>query len=339
MKEYDYTLVDTYINTNTKMKTICPNGHIYEVRLSSFKEGNRCPKCKQVTFETVKSNVEKMGFELLTEKENYTNTSMKLKVKCCNGHIQEKRYDSFLANKGCWICRNENKKLKYEEVKQYLEKEGYVLLSKEYENNSIPLVIKCPNGHEYETTFSTFKQGGRCKTCYHENLRVDYEEVKQCFEKEGYKLLEENYVNSKTKMKTLCPNGHIHYVSFGNFKYSENRCLKCQENSISKGEMRIKTVLENMNVDFIQQYRFKDCKDKRELPFDFYIPTKNIVIEFDGEQHFREKDKFGGLEGFATTIIHDCIKNNFCEENQIKLIRIPYWEIDNIESILKQQII
>lgn len=338
LKEYGYTLQDNYINVNTKIKTICPNGHVYETKLSSFKEGRRCPKCRQVSYETVRENVEKMGFKLITQKEEYINASMKLKVKCCNGHLQEKRYDSFLSNKGCWVCRNENKKLKYEDVKLHIESEGYKLLSKEYAKASEYIELECPNGHKYKTTYASFKQGGRCKKCLHQSYRLSYNEVKDIFKSEGYTLLSENYINLKENLDVECPSGHRFEISLSNFKWGKQRCLNCQDSNISKGEREVKRVLEKFEIDFTQQYKFKDCRDKRELPFDFYIPSKNIVIEFDGEQHFKEKEKFGGILGFAQTILHDCIKNNYCINNNIKLIRIPYWEIDNIESILKQQI-
>lgn len=78
-----------------------------------------------------------------------------------------------------------------------------------------------------------------------------------------------------------------------------------------------------------RQKTFEGCINKREgkhckrLKFDFFIPTQNTVIEYDGEQHFRPSEKYGGLK-FKTTVENDIIKNQFCFKNGIKLIRIPY---------------
>ena len=97
--------------------------------------------------------------------------------------------------------------------------------------------------------------------------------------------------------------------------------------------------LEKINTDYEMQYRFKDCKFKYTLPFDFYLPQYNCCIEFDGKQHYQIVKHFGGLDEFIDTKIRDTIKNIYCQQNNIKLIRIPYWEFDRIEEILEFEII
>ena len=73
------------------------------------------------------------------------------------------------------------------------------------------------------------------------------------------------------------------------------------------------------------------------LKFDFYIPSLNVCIEYDGEQHF--EIAFGkGEEGLKDRKRKDEIKNNYCKFNNINLIRIPYWEFENIENIIIQEI-
>ena len=91
------------------------------------------------------------------------------------------------------------------------------------------------------------------------------------------------------------------------------------------------------------QYKFKDCKCSRCLPFDFYLPDYNILVEYDGEQHYYPVS-FGGinddksLDRFIITKIHDTIKTIYAKNNNIKLIRIPYYEFDNIEKILIREL-
>lgn len=72
--------------------------------------------------------------------------------------------------------------------------------------------------------------------------------------------------------------------------------------------------------------------DIRPLPFDFYLPEYNICIEYDGEQHNRSVKHFGGDKAFYTRIKHDNIKNEYCKNNGISLLRIPYFK--NIEEEL-----
>lgn len=112
------------------------------------------------------------------------------------------------------------------------------------------------------------------------------------------------------------------------------RCSQCAK-SESLGENKIRTYLENNCINFIQQHKFQDCKDILPLPFDFYLSDYNICIEFDGEQHFRPAF---GEESFQKTVLHDNIKNNYCKENDIPLIRISYKDMDNIEQILNEKI-
>ena len=92
------------------------------------------------------------------------------------------------------------------------------------------------------------------------------------------------------------------------------------------------------NILYEREKQFKDCRDKQVLPFDFYLPDYNLCIEYDGEQHFKEVKWFGGKEGFEKRVKHDNMKNKYCEDNNINLLRIPYTEFENIENILKQAI-
>ena len=78
-----------------------------------------------------------------------------------------------------------------------------------------------------------------------------------------------------------------------------------------------------------------ECKNIKSLLFDFFIPKYNTCIEFDGEQHFRPINFMGGIDKFEKTKINDNIKTIFCQENNIKLIRIPYYDIDKIEIIFE----
>lgn len=112
-----------------------------------------------------------------------------------------------------------------------------------------------------------------------------------------------------------------------------NGCPKCSE---SKGEKQVRKYLTSNKIFYIPQYRDDKCKDKRPLPFDFYLPDYNILIEYDGIIHY--KDKFNIPIDFKLIKKHDKIKTKYCKDNNIKLIRIPYWEFDNVEKILKENL-
>ena len=141
------------------------------------------------------------------------------------------------------------------------------------------------------------------------------------------------YINATTKVIIICP---LH----GEFKQTTNNhltgfgCPSCNE---SKGELRIKEYLNSKNINFKIQFKFKNCKNLETnylLPFDFYLPKYNICIEFDGMQHFKPIEHFGGEIAFKKLQHRDNIKINFCKNNNIKLLRIPYNKFNDIESIL-----
>jgi hypothetical protein len=100
-------------------------------------------------------------------------------------------------------------------------------------------------------------------------------------------------------------------------------CPKCNE---SKGEKAIRQWLIKHNIEYNSQKRFSDCCDKISLPFDFYLPEYNCCVEYDGIQHFKSIEWFGGRESLDYTQKHDKIKTEYCQNNNIKLLRIPYYK-------------
>ena len=114
-------------------------------------------------------------------------------------------------------------------------------------------------------------------------------------------------------------------------RYLRNGHTKsCGCMSESSGEQKIKELLKENNISFEQQKKFEDCKDKRILPFDFYVNNK-YIIEFDGEQHFKSKNSgWNTEEKLIITQKHDKIKNEYCKNNNIPIIRIPYTHLNDL---------
>lgn len=109
-----------------------------------------------------------------------------------------------------------------------------------------------------------------------------------------------------------------------------------------RGPRVIKDCLDKYNISYQMEYHFSDCIYKNYLPFDFAIfnPDNSIkcLIEYDGEQHFNFIPFFhGDEEGFKLQQARDKIKTEYCNKNNIPLIRIPYTEFENIEQILHQE--
>lgn len=336
-KEGFKLLSKEYKNTHSKLSLKCPVGHEFKMQYANFQQGQRCPKCAGImkyTYEEVKEYIESFGYKLLSDK--YVNNLELLEISCPKGHKFKMSFSSFKTGSRCPKCLG--KQLSYNEVKEKIESIGYILLSEEYTIAKDKLRMRCDKGHEFEMSLTKFNAGHRCIKCHNEsgsNRKYTYEFVKNYIQKEGYELLSEIYTITKEKLLIKCNKGHKFKMSFGDFK-GGCRCPQC---NISKGEYKISKILERHNVKYEMQYKFKDCKFYKELPFDFYLPDYNMCIEYDGGQHFKIVNWFGGFDGFISTKIRDTIKNIYCEENNITLIRIPYWECNNIENILNEKII
>ena len=151
------------------------------------------------------------------------------------------------------------------------------------------------------------------------NFRYDYSKV--------------DYVNNQTKVIIICPiHGDFEQVSSSHL--SGAGCPHCME---SKGERKISKFLDQKNIEYVRQKKFDDCIGFRyKLPFDFYLPKYRVAIEFDGKQHFEPIEHFGGLESYNRLKTNDKIKNDYCEDNFIELIRIRYDQIDRIYDILNE---
>ena len=118
------------------------------------------------------------------------------------------------------------------------------------------------------------------------------------------------YVNNKTKIKVRCKIDGHEWKAIPKHLLNKVGCPKCNE---SKGEKRVAEYLDSRNIEYKPQYRFDNCRSKN----DTYERAFNRFIE--GK-------------------IRDTIKTIYCKENNIKLIRIPYWDFDNIEKILEKEL-
>ena len=296
------------------------------------------------TEDRIKEYVENQGYTYIKRIEGKASMSI-IEVWC--GNLNHKSYrvmfKNFKGNKAkkptrCPYC-SKNKKLTIEEVRVFVEKYDFSLLSVEYINNRTPLTLQCKNGHIFSIRLDNFKQSLKCPMCYRHYGAYTEDEVKQYLESFGYELLNK-YIDIHKKIIIKCPKGHIYKTSFNSFKNNGTRCSICRK---SKGEEKISKTLKELKIKFISQFVFDDCQYKTYLPFDFYLSEYNILIEYDGIQHYEPVD-FGGKgnewanKQLELTKIKDNIKTQYCENNNIKLIRISYWEFDSIENILSKEL-
>ena len=351
VESFGYKLISKeYINSRTKLDMICDKGHKCSINWDNFKYGKRCKECNKLnqrkryqhSYEHVKAYVESLGFSLLSK--NYSNRQELLNIKCSEGHEFKRSFAYLQKNKICPSCKEEVKKKEKSdktifEIKEYLKTFGYKLISTEYEDCKTKLDMICNEGHRCSINWDNFKHGTRCKTCSIINVtnknRHDYSFVKSYFESFDYELLSDTYVNQDELLKVKCPEGHKFEITYRSFREG-SRCVICRQ---SKGEREVMRYLKKMNIKYTYDSKYFDdllsLKGKPLRP-DFILPEYKIWIEYDGEFHYK---KIYENDNYETQKINDDIKNKYAKENNWKLIRIPYWEFDNIEKILTKELI
>jgi hypothetical protein len=139
------------------------------------------------------------------------------------------------------------------------------------------------------------------------------------------------YVNKTTDVVISCPfHGDFSVKAFNHLNYGQS-CKKCDEFRFTK---EVKGFLDSYRISYDRQHKFEGCRNEIELPFDFYIPAFRTCIEFESLSHFDFNKLSGGIKSFESLKTNDKIKNDYCEDNYINLIRIRYDQIDNIPQIL-----
>lgn len=238
---------------------------------------------------------------------------------------------------GCPICSGNIKKTTNEIIKEFkaIHNNKYDYSKVKYVNTHTKVKIICPEHGEFEQTPHNHLIWG-CDLCSGTKKLTTEEFIKRAKRVHGdfYDYSKVNYKGSFKEVIIICPkHGEFKQIA-RKHTYSKHGCPKCK---LSKGEQKIICFLNENHIEFISQKKFVGCKDKRMLPFDFYLPKTKVCIEFDGEQHYVPKQFFGGEIGLKNRLKKDRIKTEFCKNKNIKLIRIKYNE--NIENILKKAIL
>jgi len=182
---------------------------------------------KRLTYEFVKEQFEKKGYELLSE--DYVSAHLKLKYKCPKGHIHNICWGNWQQGQRCPYCTNVGRPT-INFIRSEFEKEEYELLSTEYINAHTKLKYGCPKWHEHSTTWNNWKNGYRCPYCY-EECKPTIEFIRSDFAKEGYQLLTKEYINNKQKLDYICPNGRRCSIVWNSWKCG-SRCSCCDRRKI-----------------------------------------------------------------------------------------------------------
>lgn len=254
-----------------------------------------------------------------------------------------------------------NRKYTFKDVLNEFAKTEYILLSNEDEyvdaaTNSLRyLCSKHLDKGEQTISLGHLQSGRGCYYCGRatteatrtiDNETNENECMGICAEK-GFIYIGTYRENGLIYIQYICskhPEAGIQSMRKGNMKRDNIQgcpyCFDTKKFVFSKGEKAVEQVLQDLNITYLPQYTFSDCRDKNLLPFDFYLPKINKCIEYDGQHHYYPVT-FNGVsedrakENHLATVKHDKIKNKYCKDNNIELLRIPYYDFKNIEVIVR----
>lgn len=340
-----------YINYDEKLKFQCSCGNIFEASFDKFKNRNKrqCNECgklinnekKRLSFNYVREFIENNSeCLLLSAEDEYKNNMSKLKFKCKCGNIFIASFSNFQTHdkRRCNFCSKQNAINKIQtnisDIYNVYTEKGFIPLFDKCKNTNEKLPAIDKNGYKIFVSPSQLKTKGT--NIFNISNIFSYENMLKYIEtnEPTQKLLSDRYIGAHEQYSFLCEHNHIYKTTWSEF-LTGTRCSICNK---SKGEKKISNVLDFYSVYFIQQYKFKDCKLKIKLPFDFYLPLYNICIEYQGIQHYEAVDYFGGKDQLVIQQNNDQIKRDYCLNNNIKLIEIPYWDFESIEQILLNEL-
>ena len=276
----------------------------------------------------------------------YLNCHEKVSIFCkkCNLFFSQKP-SSHARGSGCPKCWG-GKRFKSQDVflKECIAVHGgkYDYSLVKYVSSVIKVDIICKTHGKFNQIPTNHLQGYGCNRCGYDRmadkLRLGIDSFKlKAIEIHGnfYDYSKCNYTSAHDKIKILCPIHGGFYQTPNDHVEKRAGCPDCKE---SKGEVKIKNELNKRCFSFKFQHKFDGCFLFKKLPFDFYIPSLNLCIEYQGKQHYQPIKFFGGVKALKKQQKRDQIKRNFCRKEGIDLLEISYKDFNRIEQILTNKL-
>lgn len=263
----------------------------------------------------------------------YINSRTKVIYQCkvCD-YTWEAFPDNIVQGHGCPMCANAKRAQAHvftlsDYINKLLLVNPDIEFIGDYKNSCTKALHRCKLcGNEWMAYPNNVLKGKGCKKCFDkknaDNLKKSHDVyVGQVNNINDNIVVLGEYVNSRMPILHKCKIcGYEWDISPDNVLRGHG-CPKCIE---SRGEKLIEEYLMKHLINFERQYTFSDCRNKKPLPFDFYIPGRNLCIEYDGIQHFEPVKHFGGVDKFKQRQYNDNIKTSYCLLHNIDLLRIKY---------------
>ncbi len=341
--KYNYDKV-VYINAGEKVIITCPIHGDFEQTPNLHLKNNGCGLCGKIAGSIANTSDTETFIKRATKKHNgkygydktiYLGVEKKVIITCPIHGDFEQTPHSHLKSNGCLLCGiidtgKSNKMSSEEYFKRAKEKHGdkYDYTNSIYIGSNKPITYVCPK-HGKITQLANSHLDYECELCGKDKTKKDFDTFLDRANKEhehAYTYDEDSYTMLNSSVKITCKK-HGEFTQLAQDHVRGTGCPVCSE---SKGERAVRNLLFNNKITYIREYKFNNSRYR----YDFYLPELNILIEYDGVQHFKPIEVFGGIEALYKTQIRDKEKDILADANNIPLIRIPYTEIKNIREYL-----
>lgn len=341
-----------YISSKHKLKCIDKEGYLYSINYNNLggkKSPYRFSKFNPYTIQNIQHflDIESPQCKILSEE--YINDKEPLKFSCSKcGKTFERNFEYVHSHHRflCHECISDNingLKYSFEEVEEIFNKNGYTLLQNNYEGNNNLMLCKNSEGYIVHVRltqintedkkdpyiFSTKFNGDN----YIYNINLLLKKMSSG-SKALYFTLDKEIYGGDPCIHCVCECGNEFITNIDGIRNGQTRCTSCTH-YYSRMEEKVRIWLENKHIEYVRQKKFDDCKDIRCLPFDYYLPKYNMCIEVDGSQHMEER-RWSTQQSneeieqrLKKTQYHDKLKEEYCANNGIELLRIP-------ESIIRR---
>lgn len=360
---YDYSKAE-YVDCNTPVVIVCPEHGEFHQKAPNHYKGSGCMKCAKTRtgmantkthdaaiadFKAVHGNYYDYSRVKYTSKDAY------VEIGCpIHGWFMQ-RPTHHLRGSGCQTCNAERHvaacNLTQEElINKFITVHGdeydYSLVN--YQNMQEEVTIVCKVHGSFRQSPATHARGSKCPNCSRAaaglkvalSLNVALERSVEIHgQKYDYSRVHETYQSARSTVTIICQTHGPFEQVMGNHLRGSG-CPRC---SASKGEDAIANFLDRHNITYFREYTFDDHLVHRKR-FDFFIPSRNTIIEFHGIQHYQPVSFSGGeseeelIRSFKKRQKVDRVKKKFALKNGIKYVEIPYTDFDNIHSVLMESL-
>jgi len=348
-----------YKGTNSLVTITCPQHGVFTLQGTIHLRQTGCPDCAYEKGQLL--NLPYLKFIELLEKEypgkylikeeDY-NIGKNSTIYCLEHQQYFKKMPHYILKRGqgCKQCGKDNKSIPYIELVKDFRKtyKGFYTYPKtqEYKSLSSEITIFCPQHNSFTLTAKSHRNGIGCPQCSQENKReklsTPYTEFLEKVHKvhnSFYTYNKKDYISLHKKMKINCPDHGVFFMTPYKHLIGQ-KCVKCSRR-MSEGEKNIALILEKNNIEYSREKTFRTLTTelKGKPRFDFCIPSKNVLIEYDGRGHREPIQIFGisqvdALHSFERTKKNDKLKDQWAKNNGWTLLR--YESINSVhEKLIK----